>query len=71
MADEPGIYALAGEPLTKTLFGFAFNKNETSLRDVIAAALTATMKSGAYKQVLQKYGLERQAVADVTIDAGI
>jgi ABC-type amino acid transport/signal transduction systems, periplasmic component/domain len=70
MADEPNTYVLAGEPLTRTLFGFAFNKSETALRDAVAAALTATMKSGAYKQTLQKFGLERQAMTDVKIDAG-
>ncbi|QRM32095.1 transporter substrate-binding domain-containing protein [Microvirga sp. VF16] len=70
MADEPNTYVLAGEPLTKTLFGFAFNKNDAALRDAVAAALTATIKSGAYKQALQKFGLERQAVTDVKIDAG-
>jgi polar amino acid transport system substrate-binding protein len=70
MADEPGVYALAGEPLIRTLFGFAFNKGDTALRDAIAAALTATMKSGAYMRALQKHGLERQAVTDVKIDAG-
>lgn len=70
MADEPNTYALAGEPLTRTLFGFAFNKSDTALRDAVATALTATMKSGAYKQALQKFGLERQAVTDVKIDAG-
>lgn len=70
MADEPNTYALAGEPLTRTLFGFAFNKGETGLRDAVAAAVTAIMKSGAYGKTLQKFGLERQAMTDVKIDAG-
>ncbi len=70
MADEPNTYVLAGEPLTKTFFGFAFNKNDAALRDAGAAALTATIKSRAYKQALQKFGLERQAVTEVKIDAG-
>ena len=70
MSDEPNTYALAGEPLTRTLFGFAFNKNDTALRDAVATALAATIKSGAYRQTLQKFGLERQAVTEVKIDAG-
>ncbi|MBZ6075318.1 ABC transporter substrate-binding protein [Microvirga puerhi] len=70
MADEPNTYVLAGEPLIRTLFGFAFNKNDTALRDAVASALTATMKSGAYKQALQKFGLERQALPEAKIDAG-
>ena len=70
MADEPDTYALAGEPLIKTLFGFAFNKNDTVLRDAVAAALKATMKNGIYQKALRKFGLERQAVTEVKIDAG-
>jgi polar amino acid transport system substrate-binding protein len=70
MADEPETYALAGEPLIKTLFGFAFNKADTVLRDAVADALRATIKNGSYQQALQKFGLERQAVTEVTIDAG-
>ena len=61
---------MAGEPLIKTLFGFAFNKADTVLRDAVADALRATIKNGSYQQALQKFGLERQAVTEVTIDAG-
>ena len=70
MNEEPGVYALVGEPLNKTLFGFAFDKNEPALRDAVATAVTAAIKNGSYKQVLQKYGIGRQALADVTVDAG-
>lgn len=70
MADEPGVYALVGEPLNTTLFGFAFEKNDTALRDAVALAVTATIKNGSYKQVLEKYGVGRQAVKEVQIDAG-
>jgi polar amino acid transport system substrate-binding protein len=70
MNDEPGVYALAGAPLTKTLFGFAFNKQETALRDAVARALGAMIKDGTYEAALKKFGLERQAVTDVKIDAG-
>jgi polar amino acid transport system substrate-binding protein len=40
------------------------------LRDADADALRATIKNGSYQQALQKFGLERQAVTEVTIDAG-
>lgn len=70
MADEPNTYVLAGEPLVKTLFGFAFNKSETGLRDAVATALTAAMKNGSYAQALKKFGLERQAMSEPKIDAG-
>lgn len=70
MQDEPGTYALVGEPLTKTLFGFAFNKSDTALRDAVAAAVERTMKNGTYAAALKKFGLERQAIDRVQIDAG-
>lgn len=70
MKDEPGTYALAGEPLTRTLFGFAFNKQETGLRDAVAGALGAIIENGAYGAALKKFGLDRQAVSEVQIDSG-
>ena len=70
MKDEPGVYALAGNPLMESLFGLAFDKNETGLRDGVAEAVQGLIKNGTYKQILKKYGLERQGVAEVAIDAG-
>lgn len=70
MADEPGTYVLAGEPLNRTLFGFGFDKKDTELRDAVAAAVGATMKNGSYRKALQKYGIARQAMNEVQVDAG-
>lgn len=70
MKDEPGVYALAGNPLMESLFGLAFDKNETGLRDGVAEAVQSLIKDGTYAQILKKYGLERQAVTEVAIDAG-
>lgn len=70
MADEPGAYAFVGDPLNKTLFGFAFTRAQTELRDAVARATTATMKNGAYARALKNYGLERQMLPEVAIDAG-
>ena len=70
MTDEPGAYAFIGDPLNKTLFGFAFTKTQTELRDAVAKATTATMKNGAYAKALKAYGLERQSLPEVAIDAG-
>lgn len=70
MADEPGTYALVGEPLNKTLFGLAFDKKNAELRDAVAKATTAVMKNGAYQQALKKFGLERQSLPEALIDAG-
>ena len=70
MSDEPGTYALVGEPLNRTLFGLAFDRKNVALRDAVAKATGAVMKNGAYREALKKYGLERQALPDVLIDAG-
>jgi polar amino acid transport system substrate-binding protein len=70
MRDEPNTYALVGEPLTRTLFGFAFNKGDESLRDAVAAALGRVIASGAYRATLARHGLERQAIERVMIDSG-
>lgn len=70
MSDEPNTYALVGEPLNKTLFGLAFDKKNVELRDAVAKATTAVMKSGSYQQALKKFGLERQALPEALVDAG-
>jgi polar amino acid transport system substrate-binding protein len=70
MTDEPNTYALVGEPLSKTLFGLGFDRKNVELRDAVAKATTAVMKNGAYQQALRKFGLERQALSEVSIDAG-
>lgn len=70
MADEPGAYALVGEPLNKTLFGLAFDKKNVELRDAVATATTTVMKNGPYQQALKTFGLERQGLPEALIDAG-
>lgn len=70
MRDEPNTYALVGEPLIETLFGFAVSKDQPAIRDAVASAVTAVMEDGTYSALLKKYGLERQAMAGVAIDAG-
>lgn len=70
MADEPNTYAFVGEPLNKTLFGLAFDKKNTELRDAVAKATSTVMKNGSYQQALKKFGLERQSLPEPTVDAG-
>ena len=59
-----------GEPLRDWLFGIAFKKDDTELRDAVAAALAALIKDGTYGQMLAKYNLTPMAVSDVEIDKG-
>lgn len=70
MADEPNTYAFVGEPLNKTLFGLAFEKKNSELRDAVAQATAVVMRNGGYQQALKKFGLERQRLSEPTIDAG-
>lgn len=70
MRDEPDTYALVGDPLIETLFGLPVSKKDPVMRDAVAGAITALIQDGTYTSLLKKYGLERQAMAEVKIDAG-
>ncbi|MGA1834015.1 transporter substrate-binding domain-containing protein [Rhizobium wenxiniae] len=70
MRDEPDTYVLVGDPLIETLFGLAVSKKDPAMRDAVAGAITSLIKDGTYMSLLKKYGLERQAMAEVKIDAG-
>lgn len=70
MAQEPGKFATAGSPITYSIFGFAFGKEDTALRDAVAKAVSEIMENGAYKEALDAYGMGAQALPEVTIDKG-
>ncbi|MBE9606899.1 ABC transporter substrate-binding protein [Acetobacteraceae bacterium H6797] len=67
---NPGTFVTIGEPLTRGLFGFAFDQKQTALRDAIAAGLSRLIANGTYLEVLRKHGLEHQAITEVSIDKG-
>jgi polar amino acid transport system substrate-binding protein len=69
MKIEPNTYVMVGGPLFENdVFGIGFNKNNTQLRDAVAAALNALMKDGTYGKLLAKWGLGRNAVPSITIN---
>ncbi|MXN17801.1 transporter substrate-binding domain-containing protein [Pseudooceanicola sp. GBMRC 2024] len=70
MAQEPGKFATAGTPITSSIFGFAFGKDDTGLRDAVAQAVSEMLANGQYKAALEAYGMGAQAVSAVTIDKG-
>jgi polar amino acid transport system substrate-binding protein len=67
---EPGTYVALGEPITRNLSGLAFPKESTALRDAIAASMGRLIADGSYAAILKKHGIEAQAIAAVTVDAG-
>ena len=64
MQQEPDTYALVGTPFTAVYQGMAFAKDNTDLRDAVAAAVQALIDSGEYAAIFDKYGL-----GEATLDA--
>ena len=59
---EAGKYRIVGEPLSKGFQGIMFRKDDAATRELITAQLTAMIADGAYKAILDKYGLGANAV---------
>ncbi|MFC4271362.1 transporter substrate-binding domain-containing protein [Sneathiella chungangensis] len=67
---EPDTYSKIGEPLAKWHYGWAFLKDDTQLRDAIAAGLDAIILDGTYAKILEKYNQSELAVEKSGIDQG-
>ncbi|MBN8943718.1 MAG: ABC transporter substrate-binding protein [Rhizobiales bacterium] len=67
---NPGAFVAVGAPIGRNLSGLAFPRGNPALRDAVAAALTRLIANGTYATLLKKHGLEAQALAEITIDAG-
>ena len=52
------------------LFGIAFAKDDTALRDAVRAALDRLMRSGAYADLLQRWGLTTGGLAASSVNSG-
>lgn len=70
MAQEPDTFATIGEPITRTLFGFAFGREYPELRDAVAQGVTEIMENGSYGAALEAFGMQSQALTEVSIDQG-
>jgi polar amino acid transport system substrate-binding protein len=66
---ETGKYRIIGEPLSKGYQGIMFRKDDAATREVITAQLTAMIADGAYKAILDKYGLGANAVEEPVMNA--
>jgi polar amino acid transport system substrate-binding protein len=66
---EPNTYVLLGEPLTEEITGLPVLKSKVELRDGIKAAMENLVKNGTYAKLLDKYGLARNGVQEIKINA--
>ncbi|CAM5767942.1 ABC transporter substrate-binding protein [Bosea minatitlanensis] len=66
---EPNTYVLLGEPLTEEITGLPVLKTKVELRDGIKAAMDRLVKNGTYAKLLDKYGLARNGLAEIQINA--
>jgi len=66
---EAGKYRVLGEPLSKGYQGIMFRKDDAATREAVTAQLTAMIADGAYKAILDKYGLGANAVEKPMMNA--
>jgi polar amino acid transport system substrate-binding protein len=66
---EVGKYRVIGEPLSKGYQGIMFRKDDAVLREAVTSVLTAMIADGAYKAILDKYGLGANAVEKPLMNA--
>ncbi|MDQ0133827.1 polar amino acid transport system substrate-binding protein [Neorhizobium galegae] len=67
---QAGSYAQIGDVVNASLFGIAFQKPDTELRDAIGAGIQSLIDDGTYGKLLDKYGLKAMSLEKVTFDAG-
>jgi polar amino acid transport system substrate-binding protein len=69
MQQEAGKYRPIGEPFALGYQGIMFRKDDPVLREVITTVFAAMIKDGAYKAILEKYGLGANAVTEPLLNA--
>jgi len=65
---DPETYSLIGEPFATVFQGIGLSKNNPALRGAVAAAFAATIADGTYQKIVEKYGVPRNAVTEVTVN---
>jgi len=66
---EVGKYRIVGESLSKGFQGIMFRKDDAATREVTTALMSAMIADGAYKAILDKYGLGANAVEKPMMNA--
>ena len=62
MKQQPGTYAMAGEPFGQIKCGIATNNDKSALHDALTAALAALRADGTYDSVLKSWNLSGDAL---------
>src|SRR5438552_8207755 len=68
-AQEAGKYRIVGEPFSTGYQGIMFRKDDAALREVVTQHLAAMISDGAYKAILEKWGLGANAVEKPMMNA--
>jgi len=68
-AQEAGKYRIIGEPISIGYQGIMLRKDDVALREVVTEQLKAMITDGAYKSILDKYGLGANAVREPLLNA--
>ena len=69
---EPDTFVLIGEPFTASIAGIPTLKSEEGeqIRDAIVAALESLKENGRYDEIFAEYGLQQNALDEITVNAG-
>ena len=62
MKQQPGVFAMAGEPFGQIKCGIATTKDKTALHDALTAALAAVRADGTYDAILKNWNLSGDAL---------
>lgn len=65
---EPGVFKVLGEPLTRQLTGLGVAKHNAELSAAIVATLNDMIKDGAYEKILDKWQLKDGAVKEAVLN---
>ena len=63
-------YRALGEPISSTLMGIAFSKDNPTLRDAFTYALKQVIADGQYAALIKKWRLDFSAYPDISINQG-
>lgn len=63
-------FEVVGEQLGAGPYGIGVRKDDTALRDALAAALRAALADGSYAKVLETWDVAQGALAEITVNGG-
>lgn len=65
---EPDTYTLLGEPLNSEYYGIGFAPEDEDRQSEVQKALQALIDDGTYSKIVKEWGLEKQAIDEVTVN---